>query len=129
MFDPQICQAIKYLRILEFDYGNGRRVVHPYCHGVTTTGHETLRAVQIDGRTRPGGLGFGKLWTVAKMSNLIVTERTFVPSDPNYNPDDSAMVTIHCRVEPAGRAARPDRNGARAIRDAGQPSAPSTPKR
>jgi hypothetical protein len=103
-FEAKICQAIKFLRVMEFEYGGGHRVVHPYCHGVTSTGHETLRAVQIDGRTRPGGLGFGKLWTVAKMSHIVVTERRFVPDDPHYNPDDSAMAVIHCRVEPAARA-------------------------
>jgi hypothetical protein len=99
MFDPQICRAIRLRRILEFDYGEDRRVVEPYCHGLSAKGLETLRAVQIAGRSRSGGLGYGKLWTVAKMRNVVVTEGPFVPDDPNYNPDDSAMVEICCRVE------------------------------
>ncbi len=94
-----ICKAIRARMILEFDYEGHLRVVQPYCHGVTSTGSESLRAVQVGGESRSGGFGSGKLWTVAKMSHLRVTETSFVPSDPNYNPDDRAMATIHCRVE------------------------------
>ena len=94
-----ICEAIAGRVILEFDYDRRRRVVQPYCHGVTTTGQETLRAVQIGGETRSGGFGYGKLFAVAKMRNLRLTDRSFVPDDPDYNPDDSAMAEIHCRVE------------------------------
>ncbi|HEX6737826.1 MAG TPA: hypothetical protein VF310_06135 [Vicinamibacteria bacterium] len=95
-----LCEAIRSLRVVEFDYGpGGRRIVHPYCHGVTATGAESLRAVQVAGSSRPGGLGFGKLWTIAKMANVVVRDESFDPDDPDYNPDDTAMVEIHCRVE------------------------------
>src|SRR5689334_8639828 len=43
---------------------------------------------------RHGGLGFGKLWLVSKMRNIRRTSEPFVPSDPQYNPDDSAMLEI-----------------------------------
>jgi len=98
-WDPTICEAIRTLHVLEFDYDGKRRVVHPYCHGVTTKGGETLRAVQVDGVARPGGFGFGKMWTVAKIQGLRLLDVTFVPDDPNYNPADSAMAEIHCGVE------------------------------
>lgn len=83
--------------MLEFDYGGRHRIVHPYCHGVTRAGHETLRAVQVGGEGPSGGFGFGKLWTVVKIGGLRVGP-AFVPSDPHYNPNDSAMATIHCRI-------------------------------
>ena len=108
MVDERICDAIRQLRVLEFRYDGGHRIVHPYCHGFTAAGYETLRAVQVGGATRPGGLGFGKLWTAAKMTEVRVTDQPFVPDDPNYNPDDSAMATIHCRVE---REPRPELMG------------------
>jgi hypothetical protein len=92
-----VCRAIRELRVLEFDYYDKRRVVEPYCHGVTPKGADSLRAVQIGGQGP--GFGFGKMWTIEKMSNVRLTDRTFVPDDPHYNPDDSAMVRIHCRVE------------------------------
>ena len=93
-----ICEAIAARRMLEFDYGGFHRVVHPYCHGFTRNGAETLRAVQVNGGSRGGGHGYGKLWTVAKMSGLRISERTFAADDPDYNPTDTALPRIHCRA-------------------------------
>jgi hypothetical protein len=56
--------------------------------------------VQVNADSRFGGRGFGKLWTVAKMENLRVAVETFDADDPDYNPDDTAMSEIHCRVKP-----------------------------
>jgi hypothetical protein len=91
-----ICEAIRTQRLLEFDYHGKHRVVAPYCHGTSSRGKETLRAIQVAGSS--GGLGFGKLWLVEEMSGVRLTETPFTPDDPNYNPDDSAMQRIHCRV-------------------------------
>ena len=96
-----VCDAIRQLRVLEFLYEDKPRVVEPYCHGVSPRGSELVRAVQTGGAG--SGLGFGKLWTIAKMVDLRMTDRTFVPDDPNYNPDDSALSRIHCRVRPVAR--------------------------
>lgn len=73
-----LCDAIAKHRLIEFDYNGVHR-----------------RAIEIDGRSPP----FGKLWTVAKMQDLPVMEQPFTPNDPDYNPNDTAMVTIQCRVE------------------------------
>jgi hypothetical protein len=94
-----ICQAIRERRLLEFEYEGRHRIVAPYCHGRSRTGQESLRAVQIAGETRSGGFGYGKLWSVAKMSRVSPSMTPFVADDPDYNPDDTAMVEIHCRVE------------------------------
>jgi hypothetical protein len=40
----------------------------------------------------------GKLWTLAKMANVKVSEKKFTPGDPHYNPQDSAFESIHCRI-------------------------------
>jgi hypothetical protein len=102
----RICEAIRSRRVLEFDYRGYHRVVHSYCHGFTSTGAESLRAVQVSGGSRSGALGNGKIWTVGKMKNLHVTAETYDADDPHYNPDDTAMVEIHCRVTPAPRLRR-----------------------
>jgi hypothetical protein len=93
--DGIICEAITKRCRLEFEYDGLVRVVEPYCHGVTTRGLESLRAVQVGGAA--GRLGFGKLWTVDKIKNIRLGA-PFRPRDPNYNPDDSAMSRIHCRI-------------------------------
>lgn len=91
-----ICTAIRTQHLIEFDYHGQYRLVAPYCHGTSNRGKEVLRGVQIAGAT--GTLGFGKLWLVEKMSQLRLTDSAFSPNDPDYNPDDSAMIQIHCRV-------------------------------
>jgi hypothetical protein len=97
----KICEAIGAQRLLEFDYGGAHRVVQPYCHGFTRKGAETLRAVQVSSDSGAGGRSFGKLWTVAKMQNLHVANETFAPDDPDYNPNDTALLEIHCAVNAA----------------------------
>jgi hypothetical protein len=93
-----ICQAIRKRLLLEFSYDGRSRVVAPYCHGISTRDEPSLRAIQIRGASSRGGLGFGKLWTIAKMRDLRLTDEPFVPNDPDYNPDDSGMKQIHCRI-------------------------------
>lgn len=89
---------IRTRTLLAFDYDGQPRIVAPYCHGVTKHGAEVLRAIQVGGASRSGGFGFGKLWHVAKMQNVRTTSDPFLPTDPNYNPHDSAMAQIHCCV-------------------------------
>ena len=93
-----ICEAIGKRALLEFHYHGLLRVVAPYCHGISTRGVEVLRAIQVRGLSASGGLGFGKLWIVSEMINSRLIDETFAADDPNYNPNDSGMKQIHCRV-------------------------------
>ena len=93
-----VCEAIHARQLLQFDYHGLQRVVAPYCHGTSTRGTEVVRAMQVRGSSSSNGFGFGKLWTVADMLNPRVLPESFDPDDPDYNPDDSAMTRIHCRV-------------------------------
>lgn len=93
-----ICEAIHRRVLIEFEYDGLHRVVAPYCHGVSTRDNETLRGVQVRGESSDGRLGFGKFWTIAKMRDVHLANETFVPNDPNYNPNDKGMKHIHCRV-------------------------------
>jgi hypothetical protein len=93
-----ICAAIRLRRLLAFEYQGLPRLVAPYCHGISRRGEEVLRGVQVGGSSRSGLLGAGKLWRVAQMRQLRDGGESFVPNDPHYNPDDSALVEIHCRV-------------------------------
>jgi hypothetical protein len=94
-----ICDAIRKHLLLEFRYRGLPRVVEPYVHGVSTRGVEVLRAVQVGGSSNSGGFGYGKLWTVADITALRVTTESFPADDPNYDPNDSGMQRIHCRIE------------------------------
>jgi hypothetical protein len=93
-----LCEAIVTRRLLAFTYEGHARVVAPYCHGLTRSGSEVLRAVQPRGSSRSGHFGSGKLWTVSKMRLVRTLAEAFVPDDPDYEPNDSAMERVHCRV-------------------------------
>jgi hypothetical protein len=95
-----ICHAIHHRLLLQFHYHARLRVVAPYCFGVSSRGIDVLRAIQVRGLSTSGGtsLGFGKLWAVEEMVDLQRLDEIFTPDDPNYNPNDKAMVRIHCRI-------------------------------
>ena len=96
--DRWLCKAIHERLLVEFDYKGLHRIVAPYCHGISTRGSEVLRAVQVRGDSSSGGFGFGKLWIVDDMIDLRLTKELFLPNDPTYNPNDSGMREIHCRI-------------------------------
>jgi hypothetical protein len=93
-----LCEAIRTRKLLAFTYEGHARGVAPYCHGFTRAGDEVLRAVQVRGSSRSGNFGSGKLWTVSKMRLVRTLDEALVPDDPDYEPNDSAMARIHCRV-------------------------------
>ena len=93
-----ICEAIRRRALLEFEYHGGRRIVAPYCHGISTRGVEVLRAIQIRGFTTSGGYGFGKLWAVRDMQDVRMLDETFIADDPDYNPNDRGMKRVYCRL-------------------------------
>jgi hypothetical protein len=93
-----LCQAIVTRTVLAFTYENHPRVVAPYCHGYTRAGSEVLRGVQLRGTSRSGNLLQGKLWTVAKMRLVRTLAESFVADDPEYDPNDSVIARVHCRV-------------------------------
>ena len=93
-----LCEAIETRKLLAFTYEGHARVVAPYCHGFTRAEHEVLRAVQLRGSSRSGHLGIGKLWSVSKMRLVRTLAEGFLADDPEYEPNDSAMARIHCRV-------------------------------
>ena len=96
--DSIVCEAIRKRVLLEFRYHGKLRVVAPYCHGVSSRNLEVLRAVQIRGESGSGKLGMGKLWALGDMVNPRLLDEPFTPNDPNYNPNDSAMKQIRCRL-------------------------------
>jgi hypothetical protein len=93
-----ICQAIRRRALLQFLYDNRVRVVASYCCGVSARGVDVLRAVQVRGESASGGMGFGKLWSIEKITGLRMLDETFTPDDPDYNPTDTAMAKIHCGI-------------------------------
>ncbi|MBD3213245.1 MAG: hypothetical protein GF311_11615 [Candidatus Lokiarchaeota archaeon] len=97
MYDT-ISSAITSRNLLRFSYDGGERVVEPFCYGRNRKGTELLRAYQIRGFSKSGRPVGWKLFDVQKISSLQVVDKLFDGSRPQYNPNDSAMEIIYCRV-------------------------------
>ena len=93
-----ICSAISSRKVIRFYYNGGSRTVEPFCYGVGKTANELLRAYQTRGYSESGiSIGW-KLFQVSKISSLGIVDTHFARNRPKYNPNDSAMTNIYCRV-------------------------------
>lgn len=93
-----ICQAIQEQRVIEFQYDGHYRKVEPYCHGRSKKGTDSLRGYQVAGGSNSRSVPFWRLFTIAKMRNLTLTDETFNGNRAHYNPDDKDLSPIHCNV-------------------------------
>lgn len=93
-----ICSAIQSRQIIRFYYNGGLRTVEPHSHGLSRARHELLRGYQTGGYSESGEPVGWKLFRVSEISSLEVTGERFAGARPGYNPHDSAMETIFCRV-------------------------------
>lgn len=93
-----ICQAIAVRKVVEFYYDGGIRRVEPHCHGVSSAGNEVLRGYQVGGYSESGQPVGWKLYSMAKIGTVTATESVFLSNRSGYNPNDSGMSYIHCRV-------------------------------
>lgn len=93
-----LCQAISEKRILNFTYDGLPRTVEPHLVGDRTTGKTGLSAYQIGGKSHSNSVPYWRPFTVSKIRELEITDQTFDKPRPGYNPNDSRMTVIHCRV-------------------------------
>jgi hypothetical protein len=93
-----VCDAISNRDVVEFGYDGGIRVVEPHCHGLSTAGHESLRAYQIGGYSKSGRPEGWRLYDVAKIVGLRRTGARFAENRQGYNPNDVQMKSVHCHV-------------------------------
>ena len=94
-----ICDAIRDKYLLQFNYHEKLRIVEPYCYGVSTAGHEVLRAFQTEGGTHSSFLPSWRMFLVEEIEDLQKLPDQFPGFAPGYNPNgDDSMSTIFCQV-------------------------------
>ena len=94
-----LCSAIRHRRLITFYYDGGRRIVEPYCHGSTETGHELLRGFQTAGFSRSGATHGWKMFRVDQVAGLALSDQVFRDIRPEYDPErEEKMFTIYCRI-------------------------------
>lgn len=92
-----ICEAIRLKRVLRLTYNGTVRQAEPYIFGVLNTGAETLSAYQLSGGSASGQPAGWKYYSLAKLSDITVTEDGFGKRS-SYNPDDSRFRDKYCRI-------------------------------
>lgn len=90
----QICDAIRDRRVINFYYKGRTRTVEPHLVGYDRDGDLTLSAWQLSGGSGQGWRDFH----VSKLSGLSITQQTFVGARSGYNPRDSTLQRIVCRL-------------------------------
>lgn len=92
-----ICRAITGKLLVQFKYDGRSRIVEPFCCGITTAGTYVLRGFQIRGSDKTKPLCW-RLYELAEISQMSVTQHGFKGIREDYNSEDSAMTEIFCRI-------------------------------
>jgi len=87
-------QAIRERRNITFLYSGDMRKVEPHLLGITLKNVLTLSGWQTEGPRGDGWRGYH----VNKISDLKILDENFHNVRPGYNPHDSTMAKIICRV-------------------------------
>jgi len=84
---------------IEFTYDGQPRIVQPAAHGLhKDTGKESLRGYQIGGRSNSRNPPLWDMFTVSKISDLVITDRKF-PDDPRfYSRGDKHLRVIYAEL-------------------------------
>lgn len=85
-------------KVLHFYYSGGYRLVEPFCHGTSKALNEVLSGYQVSGYSESGSPNGWRLFKVSEIENISIDELSFLGNRPNYNPNDSRMVQIHCHI-------------------------------
>jgi len=96
--DRIITEAIENCKLIEFSYKDEVRIVEPYTFGVSSTGKDVLSAFQVEGgSTSSDDLGW-RLFSIAKIDNIKISDSRFQPIRDGYNSNDSRMKKIYVTV-------------------------------
>jgi len=89
-----ICRAIENREVIQFRHKGRLRTVEPHLVGYDADGDLTLSCWQLSG-------GSGRDWRdfhIAKLTELSTTGERFAGARPGYNPNDSTISRIVCRL-------------------------------
>lgn len=89
-----LCEHIKNQNIISFHYKNAIRVVEPHLLGYDSSNDLTLSAWQLSGGSSQGFRDFH----VSKISGVTTTGKNFASARQGYNPHDSTISRVLCRL-------------------------------
>lgn len=92
-----LIKSISNKFLIQYEYDGGIRIVEPHCFGITSAGHDGLRAYQVDGYSSTGRMGW-KMFVCTKITALIILEKNFDSPRPDYKKGDKGMKSIYCEL-------------------------------
>jgi hypothetical protein len=92
-----LCRAIAGKHLVQFKYDGRSRIVEPFACGMSKANNYVLRGFQIRGSDKTKPLCW-RMYELAEISQLSVTQHGFKGKREDYNPEDSAMTEIFCRI-------------------------------
>jgi len=92
-----LCRAIVEKRLLQFKYDGRSRIVEPFCFGIGPADSYVLKGFQIRGADKTKPLCW-RLYYLAEMSQLNITQHGFKGKRPDYNPEDPLITKIICSI-------------------------------
>ena len=96
--NEEIIAAIENQNLIEFKYDGCYRVVEPHTLGVSKTGKENLSAFQTEGTSVHGDVPGWKQFTLIKIKEMNVLDKTFDDPRPGYVRGDSRMNEIYFEI-------------------------------
>ena len=99
-----ICDAIRARRLLRFVYDGYERVVEPHHYGVNGAGHEVLSGWLVSGWSSSDPEPGWRTYLIDQMQGTAALAESFSGTREGYNPNDSRMVRVYCRIEDGGGA-------------------------
>jgi hypothetical protein len=94
MISDTICNAINDRLVISFQYKGVVRFVEPHAVGSDRNGKLMLSAWQLSGGSGAGWRDYDLLL----ITGITVTEDKFPSVRPGYNPNDSTLSRIVCRL-------------------------------
>ncbi len=92
-----LCRAIAGRYVVQFKYEGRSRIVEPFCCGTGAAGNYVLRGFQLRGADKTKPLCW-RLYELTDISQMSVTQHNFKGKRPEYNPEDSTITKIFCRI-------------------------------
>lgn len=94
-----ICEAIEKKRLLQFSYEDLTRIVEPHLFGRKTSGNDVLSGYLVGGYTESDHAPYWRNYIVDEMEFVVMLDETFSGAREGYNPDDSSMQVVYCRLQ------------------------------
>src|SRR4051812_7359335 len=96
-----ICDAIRARRLLRFFYEGYERIVEPHVYGETSAGNEVLRGWLVRGWSKSDPEPGWRMFRLDGMQDVAAMAEAFEAARGGYNPEDTQIARVYCRLEPA----------------------------